>query len=237
MELSVPTSEKRLKILLKLNSGSDQEINIVGYDADSSLNNPVYFDTDIPLMQGDDIVELSMPVSPKDLIIKINGNKISPTGISTTVYPCTRQKLSDEDEKYMDFLEWFAQNARHIPRNKSYVSPDNRVVFTYTNVIEDEPGTPARVDHNSNVGETFFSYEHIKDYTVPMIVFIGTHERGHYTKRTDSEFEADKHAAKIVLDRGYPKQEVLHAATRVLSGDSQEARQRVQALFEFIQGY
>ncbi len=96
--------------------------------------------------------------------------------------------LTPADEAYMDCLEWFALHAGELKPN-TYNRGNVRFDY-YWQMFEDNgiPSlTPARIDHHSGIPE--YAKKFFDGYTVPMRVFVGTHERVHFTHNTISEEE------------------------------------------------
>ena len=240
-QINIPTSNYRLKVCLNIFSTKGQSVTVTGFDAKHT--EIVYFNTDIDLNAGDNAEYFCMPLTPEDLLIQIQGDaKVVIEAIKTEAYPEKQLGINSDNQKYLEYLEWFATVAGYSPTGE-YTSPDGKVYFNYMNLIEAEPQTPARVDHESREGEVQWAKKHIQHYTVPMIIAVGMHERTHWYTGTKDESEADLSGAKICLDRGYPSNEILHASTRILEGVDRNGRpihrniERALAIKNLIENY
>tara|TARA_R110000868_G_scaffold150976_2_gene374556 strand:+ start:19669 stop:20409 length:741 start_codon:yes stop_codon:yes gene_type:complete len=238
---NILTSEMRLNINLKIFSPKDQEFVFMGYDSHPSHSNTVYFDYECALKKGENSHKIPMPISPDSLNLVISANSdFMLESISTSKLPLEKLDIAPENIEYLDFSEKFSKMAGYC-NSGTYKNKDGSIVFYYMDSIDDAPQTPARVDHNSPVGETYLSKQYLPKYSTTIRHFIQTHERAHwftgigYNNEPGAETEVDLIAADILLAQGYPKRELLHAATRVLPSTQNMSQQRALALSEFIE--
>jgi len=87
--------------------------------------------------------------------------------------------------------------------------------------------TPARC--NRRTGEILINDSRWSKIEPAHRVFILLHEYAHIALNSSDEFEVDKLAHKIYLERGYPLTESVRALSKVLTGSSESHVQRVQA--------
>ena len=230
-----------LPVAVVLSMSAPQDVFVRGYLKGEP--NTLYFDQRIDanvLKQNGNKARLNMPISPEFLSIDIYGENNMPAGaklydIALENIESKQLFLSPADQEYLDCAEWLAQNCRALPYN---TYKRGNVVFDYVNqIIDSQDGpltTPARVDHETGLVEVAGMY--IKEYSVPMIVFVMMHERTHAEKDTVDESECDINAANVCLRRGYSKLEIIYAGTKILP-DTQEGRYRLDRLVNYVQNW
>lgn len=204
----------------------------------ASQSGVIYFNREyIPQRPGSQQVELTMPVSPAATTLTVR-SAAGFTLSSLTTWDMKKMPFQDADmQDFMRLAESFAQEFKSA-RHGSYRSPSGKYTFRYVPVIKDEEGrevpTPMQVDHVT--AEIAIDSSLVKHYTVQSFVAACLHENTHYRYDTKDEIACDLNAAKVAVDRGYMKTEILKAFTSVLD-DSQQGIARTDALINFLTQY
>ncbi len=206
--------------------------------------NTVYFDERIDksvLIALKGRIELNIPIPPDTFMFLdiTDAEKNTTTAklreVITQPLKTKAVYLTPADEAYLTCLEWFALNSGDL---KPGTYKRDNVQFDYYWQMFEENGvpslTPARIDHDSGIPE--FAKKFFDGYTVPVKMFIGTHEWIHYAHDTTSEEECDRNSANYLLSKGYPKLELIQAATKVFP-DTPEMRKRTNDLVRFINNW
>jgi len=211
----------------------DDAIHIRMYDPDKKRTD--YHRRRTPVHNGENCVILKTPIVPeKNLIAEIkkqHGNfKFELTDISAE--PII--KMPGNDAEWMRYAEHIAANISDM--NTGTYTTDDGIKFVLADNIKDDKGnalkTPARVYHDN--GDTEINVNEFAKYSVFVRMFILMHERAHYIMNTKSEIEADKYAANVLLKNGYPKLEIVYAATKIFPPDSPEMQRRADSLINYI---
>lgn len=233
MQFKVYTYGLPQTIVLSLNANSD--VNVRGFDPDRA--NTDYFNQEIDnaaikALKGN--IEINCPLVPDQyMLVELTGDA-QLLKIGAKPLPIRKLYLAPDDEAYLHCNEWFSLWCGSKPPGD--YQHDN-IVFEYFNVIADNgvpQQTPARMDHVTGIPQIAKSY--FDNYAVPMRVFILEHEWVHFKKNTINEQEADENALNICLSRGYPKMEMIYAATKIF-GDDAQSQARVNAMVNFINNW
>ncbi len=216
---------------------------------DPTRANTVYFDQRIDrsaIIALNGCIEMNIPLPPdKFMMVEITDAEKNTTtaklkSISTIPLRTKTIYLTPEDEEYVNCAEWFACHSGEIAIGKapSRGKIEFHVFWQMTDYYPNgQPylsETPARVDHETGIVEVAKKF--FDNYTIPMRVFILMHERVHFSKDTVSEEECDKNALNICLCLGYPKLELVQAATKIFP-ETPETKKRVDAMVRFINNW
>lgn len=205
---------------------------------DPAIKRTDYHRRRVPVHDGENCVILKTPIVPDDKLItevqKQHGKfNIQLTDISAT--PISRMPSSDSD--WMNAAEHIAANCNQM--NTGTYTGNEGVKFILVDSIKNDDGTisktPARVYHDN--GDTVINLPEFCKHSVFVRMFILMHERGHYLLDSKSETEADKYAADVLLNNGYPKIEIIYAATKIFPPDSIEMQKRADALVNYIKQF
>ncbi len=241
MIVRVYTYSLPLVLQLFFKSEITTPIIVTGYDDKHA--NTIFFSQRITpewLKGVDGKLEFNLPLSPDDyMMVKITDEERDVTvadllQIKTVPLKTKALYLTPFEEEFVRCAEWFSAQAGFL--QPEYYQRD-KVQFQYFPSIVDngqELNTPARVDHETGIVQV--SKIHFDQYTIPMRMFVLTHEMVHYVKETKNEQEADLNAMNICLARGFPKMELLYAATKIFP-DNPETRQRLDAMVNFASNY
>lgn len=212
---------------------NDDAIHIRMYDPAHKRTD--YHRRRVPVHDGENCIVLKTPIVPDDKLItevqKQHGKfKYELMDISAT--PLI--KMPSSDSAWMEYAEHIAANCTQM--NAGTYSSDEGVKFILVDSIKNDDGslskTPARVYHDN--GDTLINIPEFCKHSVFVRMFILMHERGHYLLNSKSEIEADKYAADVLLGNGYPKLEIIYAATKIFPPDSPEMQKRADALVNYI---
>ncbi len=217
---------------------------IIVRGSDPEMPNTVYFEQRMPVEYINAVGKprFNMPVVPDEYLnLEIVDEGSDRTVAELLNISCEPLKskpvfLDNADEEYFQCARWMAQYAGVKPVG---ALKRGNVTFEIFDVLTDpktgeEVSTPARVDHNTGIVQ--IAKRDFDKYTVPMRMFILAHERVHYVMDTTDESKADINALNICLRMGFPKMELLYAATKVFP-DTPESRMRVDAMVNFINNY
>jgi hypothetical protein len=227
MTFPIPCNEQPFKLTVTLRAERPVEVVLLGYD--SYLDYSVYFSRKVnfyekDLRLGDNTKEivLSLPLSPKKLIVQIyNAYTGDDRGfvienISTAKLLEQQLWVSAEMQRFIDFAGNFSKKMGEY-KPGYYPSKNNEFLIQLLPVIRDENGrelvTPARVNRMS--GRKQISQKAFRVLSIPIRMFILLHEREHYVIPTRSERRADLAGLKIYLDMNFPSIEAVYAATKV----------------------
>ncbi len=236
MRYEIDLEERPSLIRFKVDVTSNQMISIIGYDA--THENTTYFARTVNIKSRNQIVEIPMPISPKQLTLIVEqsngayGSYINVHDFTVTDMPQRNTLFPPKTMEFYNFLKSFAKKAGYIQPG-FYVSKDENYMIWAKPHLDDD-GTPARV--NRRTGVVKFNLSKMKDYTVYMRIFIGLHEFFHYALQTTDEVKADMGALKVYLSMGFPKTEANYAITKVFD-NSPSAIKRVEILDNYIKEF
>lgn len=236
MRYEIDLGERPSLIYITLSSPVEQKVGFLG--TDTSKKDTYYF-ARTKTVKGKTIIEFPMPIAPKILTIDLSvpegkfGSYINVTDIKVKEFVNPKVVAFPKDTlEFYNFLKRFCEKAGYI-KPGFYTSKDENFVIWAKPHLDDD-GTPARV--NRRTGVIKMNLSKIKDYTIPMRMFIGLHEYFHYAYQTTNEVKADMGALKVYLDAGFPKSEANYAMTKIFD-NSKAAVQRVSVLHNYIKNY
>lgn len=222
-----------LSLILSLQSAVP--IQVKGFD--ERFASTVYFDQRITpewIRGVEGKVDFPLPISPETLMVQITGN-VQLLEISNEKLKSKALYLTPDDEEFMKCAEWLSTQIATLAPGTYSRGP---VMIELSDVIIDSElgalSTPARVDHET--GTVQIAQRYCSTYTVPMLMFILTHERMHYVMNTVEEEKADLNAMNICLSMGFPKMELLYAATKIFP-DNPQTRKRLDAMVVFAKNW
>jgi len=239
----VNTKNRELKLKVNIETKKPSIVRIIGYDP--TKPNTKYFDItkgnkQTPL-KGINSVTLKMPVSPKVLHVKVfdknnpNGSDVGIQKNKVYVHDLLQKGLNTErgyKESFMQLPRKIAEGAGYIPTD-AYYSGDkyNHLIVVSDNILHRETNkpmpTPARVSTNQGVVE--ISTDYLRDYTVPMRMFIICHEWAHHVTKSSNEFIADSKGVELYLKQGFPEIEAMYAFTKVFDDEFVNAEKEKRA--------
>lgn len=207
---------------------------VTGYDA--KKHKTVYFEREyIPVKEGKQMVELTLPVSPEVLNIDIKGEGYELQKVDTYLMQDTKAGMDEHLKAFLTFIEDFAQNMHYEPVGYQYASKDDKFAVNWDAVIVDnEQGklvTPLRIDHGNFHIDA--SAEKLKGFTVPMFVTDCLHEYTHARENTKDETYCDLKGVKLAWTRGYMSTEIMKAFTTVFD-DTPVNIQRINAIDNYL---
>lgn len=177
---------------------------------DPNKKGAVYMDRVMTVSGTQDFV-ISLPQSPKKLLIIVSGNvdnnNLRVTKLEKAKLKSYRSCLKGSKVKnFVKFAKDFCENAGILSAGR-YVSDNGKYVIDYFPVIKDKGKvltTPARISNKT--GRMEVSQKAFRRMTIPMRMAILCHEFSHFymNKVTTDEIEADLNALKIYLGMGYP---------------------------------
>lgn len=230
MEFQLPTYNKGWKLYFDFETGAKTKIGLSGYDEDSP--GTYYFDREVEI-NGNRVVEVGLPVSPRSLVVNINnGNNWeyagTPYSLNGIKYSKLRLGLNRFDRKtaeFIDFAIWFSCNAEQLELGE-YSSKNGKFTIIYLPSIDH---TPARIEKQTGVIEV--SQSDFLQSSVPNRVFKLLHEYSHLHKnrRPEDEKESDTHAIRMFKKLGFPKVEAIYAITEL--DDNEYNWQRMNNVF------
>jgi hypothetical protein len=194
----------------------------------------------VPVQNGENCVILKTPIVPdKMLMAEINRQHGNYNYELTDISAKPIFRIPGPDSEWMAYAEYIAANISDM-NTGTYYTKDSGIKFLLVDSITDEKTgkpikTPARVYHDN--GDTEININEFLKYSVFVRMFILMHERAHYLLNTRSETEADRYAADVLLQNGYPKIEIVYAATKIFPPESQEMRKRADNLVNYIYSY
>lgn len=225
---SVKTNEKSLEAKFNIVTTKPTEVRIIGYDPKKPLVK--YFDItkgsrEKPI-SGEQSVSIKMPITPKVLHVKVldknspKSKDVSVKGKKFLLYDLhTRGLTTPYDESFMRLAKKIAQKIQYLPA-KAYGQnndPFDHLIVVSETIKDRKTGeflpTPARVSTGTGVVE--LSKRHLREYSVPMIMYIICHEWAHHTLLTANEFVADAKGVEYYTNQGFPEIEAVYAFTRV----------------------
>lgn len=208
---------------------------------DDTVKNACYHNRKIPVQKNGELkVILNTPVTASGkMIVDVTAGNNNPSKfylkkIQTKYLDTNDGVFSEQELKFINSAEYF---AKHCSEFNTGVWHDGVNKFILMDEIKENGeviNTPARVNHDT--GEIEINKKDFSNYTVPMRMFILMHERTHYIENNTDEINSDIKAVKALLNRGYPKMEMVYAATKIFP-DTPVNRQRVNSLVGFINQY
>ncbi len=232
MKFRVYTYSGPLQIVLCLEKNVDAVIK--GYHP--TQDNTVFFDQRIDkdsIAALDGKIAIGCPMVPENfMIVELSGPKL--LGIETRQLSTRPLYLPPKDEVYVECAEWFAYQCG-ILKPDTYTR--NGITFELFDVIRDngkKQETPARVDHETGIVQ--IAKRDFDGFSIPVRLAVLGHERIHYVKDTTNEEVADKNSDNIWLCRGYPKMELIYAATKILGNDA-ASKKRADSKIDFINNW
>jgi len=205
---------------------------------DPALKRTDYHRRRVPVHDGENCVILKTPIVPDDQLmteVQKQHGKINIELMDISATPILR--IPSNDTEWMQYAEHIAKNCSEM--NTGTYSTDGGIKFLLVDSIKNDDGktskTPARVYHDN--GDTIINVNEFCKHSVFVRMFILMHERGHYLFNTKSEIEADKYAADVLLNNGYPKLEIIYAATKIFPPDSPEMQKRAESLVNHIKQF
>jgi len=203
---------------------------------------------------------LSFPITPEVLTLGIynangqNANQNEGFKIVKLQVEAVKTKniaLSAEDNEYLKFLYEFAKNKNIYSADTTwngkkvpsiYGSNGRKFKFLYyNNLIDSKTGqelnTPTFVGNDT--GDVSWSKSKLLSYTVPMVVMLGLHERGHTTNPASglaigNEMGADVTGLNIFRSRGFNKEPAEYVMGAVFAGNNtSENQKRLQVIKKF----
>lgn len=156
------------------------------------------------------------------------------TSFKTEQLQTSRQQISPQHTKNIEFIEGFARNCTSLRAARIYDHPGADFKIEYLHAIFTENGkessTPARIHKQTNTIQV--SRRNFASMTIPMRVMILLHEYSHnfinYDK--DNEKEADYNALELYQWLGYPDTEAMYALSKMHSY-SYEMMDRIRSLY------
>ncbi|QKX05367.1 hypothetical protein HN014_10720 [Aquimarina sp. TRL1] len=207
-----------------------------------------YFRRKVQLSKGQNRkIEICLPVSAEYLELKIYDKQGGIGGFKLTDFKITKMPppviwASPQQQRFMDFAIDFAQKAGYLPTG-FYDSPTQEFLFQYLPAITDTSGkeliTPARI--HRKMPRVQISKQIFRTLSIPVRVFILSHEGCHWFLNVRSEKKADLCGIRHYLDYGFPKIEAVYAATKIFGRypDLVGAKQiqRTKDIIAFIDQY
>lgn len=213
--------------------------------SDDDIPNTDYLNSRYDLRDGIKTISAGLPITGKRMSMTITCEADASKqcscfqllGIKTEKLVEKQIYLSQPDKEYFDYARWFVKNMGSLSPGL-YKNDSGSATFRLFDVIiddvEGEIQTPARVDHVT--GEVQMSKRHMSQYSVPMNMFILTHERVHYSFNTKNEQECDRNAVNIVRAMGFPRLETIYAATKIFP-DDRAGRSRTTQIGYLLDNY
>lgn len=236
MVLKIQTEFKKCEVELTIYAQKKEQIRIVGFDK----FNERYFDRNVDVLSNPTILRFGCPIAPETLFIKCvstNGNQV-PLKLSAKLNSVKDSIIWSEDvREYCEFIKEFCKNIKLYPAKKDYTSVSGKYKIKHSPYILDSNGgksvTPARIHKTQHFIE--ISNEWFTSMTIPMRVFVLTHEFSHVYLNSDplDEHEADLNGAKLYLKMGFPVIELIYSFTKIF-GDSPETRNRAQSIINYL---
>ena len=247
MIVPIPSNHQRFQIALTIEASAPCLLGIVVYDP--TLPNTDYFRRKVNFTTpGTRELQILMPLSPKHCVLELfNKHTGSDDGFKVVdfkVRPLPKQPVwgSPARHRFMEFAFDFAQKAGYIDTG-FYDSPGHEFLFHYLPTIRDATGseiiTPARI--HREMPRVQLSQKMFRKYSIPIRVFVLSHEGCHYFLNTRSQTRADLCGLKYYLDYGFPRIEGVYAATQIFAGHPQHVGtsqiQRTNDIIKFITQY
>ncbi len=227
--MKIPLKTNSLPFILVLTFNVIKKCAIRVIASDNAWMNTNYVNSRYEVKPGQQSIKINFPLSGVVTNLEINcecdgvsnGSCMQLTDIQTMPLPIKQIYLTPADAKYFSFLKEFVQQSGALAPG-IYQNKDHTATIELYDIIKDKNGkelkTPARVDHDSGVVQ--ISKKAFDQFSVPMRMFIGAHERVHYSYNTTNEMDCDKNAVNITKAWGFPKLETLYAATKIFPDDA-----------------
>lgn len=267
MQKVVPSNKKKFNLEFTVGTEMPTNLKIQAYDKNKQYS--FYYNTQGKVDSKGRTFDLKFPISPDELVIQIYpdkfdnydefrrfGNPIEKQILvkDTKIKPLKTYSiwLSKDDRSFIDFAEWFSNNAGILSATNPdgvpsiYKSSNGKFEIDYFNIIKNKDGnyvsTPARIGHNSGIIEV--SKKDFIKYTVQGRMAILLHEYSHkYVNpkvglKPQDEIGADVNALEMYLSLGYSPIEAHLVFLKVFNtANSEFNHKRYLILNDFIQKF
>ena len=248
-KILVKTNFNPIVVAITVATNSPQKICVVAFDATQTTT--VFTDM-AKTVEGKHTFHVRMPQCGKETEILVYNSNVGivADGADKTfsIVSVTKERLSDKinqwleltyhDREFIMFAQQFAYNAR-IMDSGVYKSKNGNFTIEYLDKITDENGKeiPTSFRVSTTDGTIQASRQKIRNYTLPILLFLLLHEYSHFYKNDDidNELEADLNALQIYLGLDYPSADVVWGLAITFEGNkTKENEQRWETCIRFI---